>query len=56
LWPEYEKQWNLKLFFPSGVLWMAGADDAYEGAALPLLAEAGVRFEKLSTAESITFP
>src|SRR5438105_903495 len=37
LWPEYEKQWNLKVFFPSGVLWMAGADDAYERAALPLL-------------------
>ena len=51
LWAEYEKQWHLKLFFRSGVLWMAGADDAYERAALPLLSEAGFRFDKVSTAE-----
>jgi FAD dependent oxidoreductase len=51
LWPEYEKQWHLKLLFRSGVLWMAGADDAYERAALPLLSEAGVRFDSFSAAE-----
>jgi sarcosine oxidase len=51
LWPEYEKQWDLKLFFRIGVLWMAGSDDSYERAALPLLSEAGVRFEKLSAVE-----
>jgi glycine/D-amino acid oxidase-like deaminating enzyme len=51
LWKEYERQWNLKLFFPTGVLWMAGSDDSYERAALPLLTEAGIRFEKLSAAE-----
>jgi glycine/D-amino acid oxidase-like deaminating enzyme len=51
LWQEYEQQWNLKLFFRTGVLWMAGSDDSYERAALPLMSEAGVRFEKLSAAE-----
>jgi glycine/D-amino acid oxidase-like deaminating enzyme len=51
LWKEFEEQWNLKLFFRSGVLWMTGADDSYERAALPLMREAGVRFEKLSAAE-----
>jgi glycine/D-amino acid oxidase-like deaminating enzyme len=51
LWQEYEEQWNVKLFFRSGVLWMAGVDDSYERAALPLLTEAGVRFEKLSATE-----
>ena len=51
LWKQYEQQWNLKLFFPSGVLWMAGADDSYERAALPLMTEAGIPFEKLSAAE-----
>jgi len=51
LWKQYEQQWNMKLFFPSGVLWMAGADDSYERAALPLMTEAGVPFEKLSAAE-----
>ena len=51
LWQENEQRWNLKLFFRSGALRMAGADDSYERAALPVLQEAGVRFEKLSSAE-----
>jgi glycine/D-amino acid oxidase-like deaminating enzyme len=51
LWQEYERQWNLKLLFPTGVLWMTGADDGYERAAMPLLKDAGVRAEKLSAAE-----
>jgi glycine/D-amino acid oxidase-like deaminating enzyme len=51
LWQEYEQRWNLKLFFRSGALRMAGADDSYETAALPVLKEAGIRFEKLSAAE-----
>ena len=51
LWQEYEQQWKLKLFFRTGVLWMTGSDDSYERAALPLMSEAGVRFEKLSAAE-----
>jgi glycine/D-amino acid oxidase-like deaminating enzyme len=49
LWQEYEQRWNLKLFFRSGALRMAGADDSYESAALPVLKDAGIRFEKLST-------
>jgi len=51
LWQEYEKRWNLKLFFRSGALRMAGSDDSYETAALPALKEAGIPFEKLSVAE-----
>lgn len=51
LWKEFEQQQNLKLFFRTGVLWMTGSDDSYERAALPLLSEAGFRFEKLSAAE-----
>src|SRR6476660_9830973 len=51
LWQEYEQQWNLKLFFRGGALRLAGTDDSYERAALPVLQEAGVRFEKLSPAE-----
>ncbi|HMJ20929.1 MAG TPA: FAD-dependent oxidoreductase, partial [Terriglobales bacterium] len=39
LWQENEQRWNLKLFFRSGALRMAGADDSYERAALPLLQE-----------------
>jgi glycine/D-amino acid oxidase-like deaminating enzyme len=51
LWQENEQQWNLKLFFRTGVLWMTGSDDSYERASLPLMSEAGVCFEKLSAAE-----
>jgi sarcosine oxidase len=51
LWQEYEQRWNLKLFFRSGALRMAGAGDSYERAALPVLREAGIRFEKLSAAD-----
>lgn len=51
LWREYEQRWNLKLFFRSGALRMAGVDDSYESAALPVLKEAGIRFEKLSAPE-----
>jgi sarcosine oxidase len=51
LWREYEQRWNLKLFFRSGALRMAGIDDSYESAALPVLKEAGIRFEKLSASE-----
>ncbi len=54
LWSEYEQRWNLKLFFQSGALRMAGADDSYETAALPALQEAGIRFEKLSSADCAT--
>src|SRR5207302_11115617 len=45
---ENEQRWGLKLFFRTGVLWMAGKDDSYERAAMPLMNEAGVRFERLS--------
>jgi len=45
LWQENERRWNVKLFFKSGVLWMAGSDDSYERASLPLLKEAGIPFQ-----------
>ena len=51
LWQEHEQRWNVKLFFKSGVLWMAGSDDSYERASLPLLKESGIPFEKLSLAD-----
>ena len=51
LWQEYEQRWNLKLFFRSGALRMAGADVSYESAAVPVLRQAGIRFEKLSAAD-----
>jgi len=51
LWQEHERRWNVRLFFRSGALRMAGPDDSYERAALPVLQQVGIRYEKLPTEE-----
>ena len=51
LWRENERRWQRLLYHRTGVLWMAGANDKYEKAALPLLRGAGLAFEELSAAE-----
>jgi len=52
LWLEHEKRWGLRLLHRAGVLWMVTkADDHYERASLPLLREAGIAYEELSSAE-----
>lgn len=48
LWKAHERRWNRKFFFPTGVLWMAEREDAFERGSLPLLKDAGVPFEELS--------
>jgi glycine/D-amino acid oxidase-like deaminating enzyme len=53
LWQENQERWKLQLFFRNGALRMAAADDSYERAALPLLKDAGIPFEKLSAAECV---
>lgn len=52
LWREHEARWRRRLFRRTGVLWMVGADDQYEKAALPVLKAAGLPFEELSAAEA----
>ena len=52
LWREAETRWRRKLFRRTGVLWMAGDDDQFEKASLPLLREARIPFEELGTAEA----
>jgi glycine/D-amino acid oxidase-like deaminating enzyme len=51
LWREHEEQWRRRLYHPLGVLWLVGADDAYERAALPVLREAGLEFEELASGD-----
>jgi glycine/D-amino acid oxidase-like deaminating enzyme len=51
LWPENERRWKTKLFFRTGVLWMAAPNDSYERAALPLLKQYNIKAEQFSTAE-----
>ncbi len=50
LWREHERRWRRVLYRPIGVLWLVGADDQYEKAALPILKEAGLAFEELAAA------
>jgi glycine/D-amino acid oxidase-like deaminating enzyme len=51
LWKEHERRWRRRLYYPIGVLWLVGADDQYERAALPILRDAGLAFEELTPAE-----
>ena len=51
LWRENETRWGLKLYRRTGALWMASQNDSYEKASLPLLREARLAFEELSSAE-----
>jgi len=49
LWKENETRWKLKLYRETGVLWLAGSDDQFERASMPVLREAGLSFEGLAT-------
>jgi glycine/D-amino acid oxidase-like deaminating enzyme len=52
IWKENEKRWGRRLYRRTGVIWMAGEDDRYERAALPILREAGLACEDLDPAEA----
>jgi sarcosine oxidase len=52
LWKENAARWKRPLFRRTGVLWMAGPDDRYEKAALPLMREAGLPVDELTVAEA----
>ncbi|MEZ5351096.1 MAG: FAD-dependent oxidoreductase [Bryobacteraceae bacterium] len=51
LWRENEQRWGLRLFHPTGALWMAGGNDAYEKASARNLEAAGLPFEALDHSE-----
>ena len=52
LWAKYERRWKKQFLHRTGVLWMAGTrDDSFERGSLPLLREAGIEFQELSTRE-----
>jgi sarcosine oxidase len=52
LWRDSERLFGRPLFRKTGVLWMAGADDRYERAAVPLLRKAGLPVEELKIDEA----
>ena len=52
LWEKYERRWKKRFLHRTGVLWMVSSrDDAYERGSIDVLREAGIKFEKLSTAK-----
>jgi len=52
LWSEHEQRWKKQLFYRTGVLWMAAADDdEFERGSLPLLREAGIPYKELKVRE-----
>ncbi len=50
LWVEAEASWGLRLYQPTGVLWMFGGDDAYARASLPCMAAAGLSAVEMDVA------
>jgi len=52
LWRDNESRWGRRLYHRTGALWMVGKEQAYENAALPILREAGLSFERLTAAEA----
>jgi glycine/D-amino acid oxidase-like deaminating enzyme len=48
LWREHEERWRRRLYHRLGVLWLVGADEAYERSSLPVLRETGLEFEELT--------
>jgi glycine/D-amino acid oxidase-like deaminating enzyme len=52
IWKENERRWERKLFYRTGAIWMSAQNDSYETAALPVLKELGVTFERLNAAEA----
>jgi glycine/D-amino acid oxidase-like deaminating enzyme len=52
LWTKYERRWKRQFLHRAGVLWMASnLDDSFERGSLPMLREAGIRFQELAISE-----
>lgn len=52
LWKENEARWKSKLYYRTGVLWLASSDDRYQKAAIPQLGEAKLSFDGLPVDEA----
>jgi sarcosine oxidase len=51
LWHDNEQRWKQKFFHRVGVLWMVEGDGQFERGSLPVLKDAGVPYEELSSGE-----
>lgn len=53
LWLEWEQQWRVPLFVPSGVLWLWREENDYFRQSVSALARLGIPIERLSAAELV---
>jgi glycine/D-amino acid oxidase-like deaminating enzyme len=51
-WREAERRWGVRLYHPTGTLWMCSGGDGYVRASLPLLAEAGLPVAEIGLDEA----
>jgi glycine/D-amino acid oxidase-like deaminating enzyme len=51
-WLDAERRWGVRLYHPTGVLWMCGEDDGYVRSSLPLLADEGLSIAEIGPAEA----
>src|SRR5688572_20505314 len=51
-WREAERRWNLRLYHPTGALWLCGPGDTYVRSSVPLLEEAGLAVAEIGQDEA----
>lgn len=54
LWREHEQRWKRPLYKQTGCIWLAGKNDQYEKAAVPILREAGLAVEEFAVRDAAT--
>jgi glycine/D-amino acid oxidase-like deaminating enzyme len=52
IWEESQARWNVRLYHPTGTLWMFGGPDDYARASLPFLQVAGLPAAELDLADA----
>lgn len=51
-WQEAERRWGVRLYHPTGTLWMCSGGDGYLRSSIPLLAEEGLRVDEIGLEEA----
>lgn len=54
LWQDHEKRWGRELYFPTGALWMFGADDSFARGSESVMRAEGLPFERPALADART--
>lgn len=51
-WQQAERKWGVRLYHPTGALWLCGPGDTYVRSSLPLLEEAGLSATEIGLKEA----